>query len=135
MPTQGWCDPASRWLLLAPEGAIAVDTGDQRAAILELRALKTGTPVGLCGRRGLRSIARQAEVDVERIYVTLPDARRPIAAGAHGLPLRWIARSVLTVPSGQWRAHRVATLAVRLCRVAPWLLGFTGQRVAVGRRR
>lgn len=135
MPEPGWRDPASRWLLLAPSGGVAVDTQDQRASILELRALAPGTPVALAGRRGLHSIARQAEVDIERIFVTLPDAQRPIAVGTYGLPLRWIARSVLTVPSGRWRRHFLATLAVRLCRVAPWLLGAVGQRVAIGRRR
>jgi len=135
MPAQGWQDPGARWMLLAPAGAVAVDTRDRQASIAGMRTLDPGTSVGLSGRRGLRSVARQAGVDLERTYVVLPDSRWPVAMAAYGPPLRWVAGSMLTVPSGQWRGHFWATLAVRLCRAAPWLLGMVGHRVAIGRRR
>ena len=135
MPAQGWQNPGARWLLLAPAGAVAVDTRDRQASIAGMRTLAPGTSVGLSGRRGLRSIARHAGVDLERTYVVLPDSGWPVAMAAYGAPLRWVAGSVLTVPSGRWRGHFWATLAVRLCRVAPWLLGMVGHRVAIGRRR
>lgn len=135
MPIQDWQDPGARWLLLAPAGAVAVNTHDRTTSIVGIRALDPGTSVGLSGRRGLRSVARRAHVDLERTYVVLPDAGSPVAMAAHGRPLRWVAGSVLTVPSGHWRGYFWASLAVRLCRVAPWLLGAVGHRVAIGRRR
>lgn len=129
-----WREPAHRWLLLAPAGTVPVPV-DQPDATVTLRRLPAGTPVAVVGRRGVGAVARQAEVTAGRRLLALPAADNPVAVAAPGTGLRWVARAVLTVPSGRARGHLAATLAVRLARRAPWLLRWAGgQWVLLGRR-
>ncbi|HTZ44838.1 MAG TPA: hypothetical protein VMB79_13325 [Jatrophihabitans sp.] len=130
----GWRRPDGRWLLLAPAGAVPVPVTDRWRAVQRLAGLPSGTPVALVGRRGLRGVAWQAEVVPGPGYLVLPAADRPVAVAAPGPGLAWVARTVLTVPSGRHRGQLAATLAVRAARHAPWLLRAAGQRLLLGRR-
>jgi len=129
-----WREPAHRWLLLAPAGTVPVAV-DRPDATVTLRRLPPGTPVAMVGRRGVGAVARQAEVAVDRRLLALPAADNPVAVAAPGAGLRWVARTMLTVPSGRSRGHLAATLAVRVARRAPVLLRWAGgQWVLLGRR-
>ena len=130
-----WADPRARWLLLAPAGTRPISVTDRYAAARALRALPIGTPVAIAGRRRLRTLARQSDVVPSQSLLSLPGIELPVAVAAPGPGLAWVARSVLTVPSGRHRGHLLATCAVRLARRAPWLLRGVGERVLLGNRR
>ncbi|MDQ1738012.1 MAG: hypothetical protein QOH56_4263 [Pseudonocardiales bacterium] len=133
--TPPWSDPAARWLLLAPTGTVGVRVEDRHTAIRRLRGLPAGSPVAIVGSRTIRTIARQSEVDAGQTFLVLPGLDLPVAVAAPGPGLKWVANSVLTVPSGRYRGHLVATWAVHLARRAPWLLRAVGGRVLLGSRR
>ena len=135
MSSAGWSDPAARWLLLAPDGAVPVQLTDRFETARLIRALPAGTPVALVGRWGLRSTARQADLDLDATYVSLPSTSTPVAVTRSNVGLAWVAQSVLTVPPGRSRGHLAATLATRIARRAPWLLRLVGGRVLMGIRR
>jgi hypothetical protein len=137
-----WSAPDQRWRLLAPDGAVVVEVrGRGSAPAARLRALPRNAPVvllapGRGGRRRLRRLARRAGLAVHAEYVALPSLATPVAlTQVRPGPLRWTARTVLTVPSGVTRAHGPAWVAIRLVRAVPRLLGVpAGGRVLVGRR-
>ena len=130
-----WADPRSRWLLLAPAGTRAVSAANRYAAARTLRALPAGAPVAIAGGRRLRMLARQGDVLPSLSFLSLPGTELPVAVSAAGPGLRWVARSVLTVPPGRARGHFAATCAVRLARRMPWLLHWVGEQVLLGSRR
>src|SRR6476660_3085613 len=113
MPRESWCDPATRWTLLAPAGSIPITVTVRDDALQTLHELPSGTEVTLAGRRGLRKVARQAGVEVAAEYIALPSTAVPIAVAEHGAGMRWVANAVLTVPSGRSRGHLAMTLAAR----------------------
>jgi hypothetical protein len=137
-----WSASDQRWRLLAPDGAAVVEVRGRAAEpVARLRALPRNAPVvllapGRGGRRRLRRVARRAGLAVHAEYVALPSLATPVAlTQVRPGPLRWTARTVLTVPSGVTRAHRPAWAAIRLVRAVPRLLGLpAGGRVLVGRR-
>jgi hypothetical protein len=143
-----WSAPDQRWRLLAPDGAAVVEVRGRGSAAVSakgqanrLRALPRNAPVvllapGRGGRRRLRRVARRAGLAVDAEYVALPSLATPVAlTQVRPGPLRWTARTVLTVPSGVTRLHQPAWLAIRLVRAVPRLLGVpAGGRVLVGRR-
>jgi hypothetical protein len=135
MTRAGWSNPETRWLLLAPEGAVPVELGVRDETVRTLRALPSGTPVAVAGKRGLRAVARQAEVDIDLIYLALPGTATPVAVAHSNKGLDWVAHSVLTVPPGRSRRHLAATIAMRGVRHAPWLLRAVGEHVLIGTRR
>ena len=137
-----WSAPDQRWRLLAPDGAAVVEVRRRAGEpVTRLRALPGGAPAVLLapghgGRRRLRRVARRAGLAVHAEYVALPSLATPVAlTQVRTGPLRWTARTVLTVPSGVTRLHRPAWAAIRLVRAVPRLLGLpAGGRVLVGRR-
>jgi hypothetical protein len=133
MLPESWCDPATRWTLLAPAGSVPIDVAVREDALQALQALPSGTEVTLAGKRGLRRIARQAGVLVSAEYVALPSTSTPVAVAGHGPGLRWVAHSVLTVPSGRSRGHLAMTVGAMVARRWPRLLGAAGHHVLVGR--
>ena len=80
-----------------------------------------------CARWPVRRVRVAAE------YVALPITAMPVA-GHHGAGMRWIAHTVLTVPSGRsvatWHDARRA-----VARRWPRLLGLAGHHLLVGRLR
>jgi hypothetical protein len=135
MPSAGWSEPTSRWLLLAPAGTVPVPLTQRHETIQLLRRLPAGTQVAIAGQKGLRVIARQAEIETGLCYVALPDTFTPVAVTRSRIGLAWVANSILTVPPGGSRVHLVATLAIWLARRQPRLLRLLGGRVLMGRRR
>jgi hypothetical protein len=103
----------------------------------DLRGLATGSRVllldGRPGSRGrLRALARAGGLQVAHEYVVLPGSGRPLfVLDDDPATVRWVCRSVLTVPPGTTVLAAPVDLAVRLMRaVTPWwLLG----RIAPGR--
>ena len=135
MPRESWCDPATRWTLLAPAGSIPITVTVRDDALQTLHELPSGTEVTLAGRRGLRKVARQAGVEVAAEYVALPSTAMPVAVAEHGAGMRWVANAVLTVPSGRSRGHLAMTLAAHVARRWTRLLGLAGHHLLVGRLR
>ncbi len=130
-------DLDQRWRLLVPPDAVAVTAVPRAAALAKLRALAPDTPVALMGGRRLRWLARRAGVRVTAEYLALPSLATPVAiARRKPETLRWMARTVLTVPSGITRLHAPAWLGVKAVRTLPGLLSRApaGERLIVGIR-
>lgn len=128
-------DLDQRWRLLVPAGAVVVDAASRRVAVRAMRALPPQTLVVLIGGRRLRLLAHRARLHLEAEYVALPSLATPVAiTQVDRGPLRWTARTVLTVPSGVTRLHAPIWLAVRGVRAFPRLIAWApaGDRMAVG---
>ena len=131
-------DLDQRWLLLVSPDTVVVNVRQRRSeAIAELRALPPGMPVALAGGRRLGWLAWRGRMRVDKRYVALPSLDTSVAITQVGNgPLRWMTRTVLTVPSGITRLHAPVWLAVRLVRALPTLLSRApaGDRILVGTR-
>ncbi len=130
-------EPDQRWRLLVPPGSTIVTTADRKAAVAELRGLPSGTPAVIVGGRRVRWLAFRARLRVRDVYVALPSLQTPVAITMVAKdPLRWTARTVVTVPSGITRLHAPLWMAVRLLRAVPRLLSWApaGDRIVVGTR-
>ena len=126
-----------RWRLLLPAGAVVMTVGRRRTAFRQVRDLPSGTTVALVGGRRLRGLARLSGLRIRAEYVALPSLAMPVAISKVGRePLRWTARTVLTVPSGVTRLHAPMWFVVRLVRALPAVLPRmpAGDRVLIGTR-
>jgi hypothetical protein len=131
-------DLDQRWRLLVPLDVVVVTAATPRAdALAQLRALPSGTPVAVVGVPRPGWLAARGRVKVHRRYVVLPSVGTPVAItqldrGA----LAWMARTVLTVPSGVTRLHAPVWAAVRVVRALPRLLRLApaSHRILVGTR-
>jgi hypothetical protein len=134
--------PGLPWSLLVPSGCTVVELpGRGKPAIDRLLAGLQCLPAGssvllLDGRAGsrtrLRAMARAGGLDVVHEYVVLPRlASALFVMDDDPATVRWVCRSVLTVPPGTTVLAAPVDLAVRLLRAAApwWLLG----RLAPGR--
>jgi hypothetical protein len=129
--------PDQRWRLLVPAGAVVMTVGRRRTTFRQVRDLPSGTTVALVGGRRLRGLARVAGLRIRAEYVALPSLAMPVAISTVARePLRWTARTVLTVPSGVTRLHAPLWLAVRLVRALPAVLPRlpAGDRILIGTR-
>ena len=132
-----FAEPDQRWRLLVPPGSTVVTTADRKAAVSELRALPSGRPAVIVGGRRVRWLAFRGRLRVRDVYVALPSLQTPVAITMIARdPLRWTARTVVTVPSGVTRLHAPLWTAVRLLRAVPRLLSWApaGDRIVVGTR-
>lgn len=130
-------DLDQRWRLLVPTSAVVVIVDSRRAAVRQMRALPASTAVVLVGGRRLRPLARRGKLRVNAEYTALPSLATPVAiAQLTGYPLRWMVRTVLTVPSGVTRWHAPMWAGVRLFRALPRLMAWApaGDRLLVGTR-
>ncbi|HKD98624.1 MAG TPA: hypothetical protein VKB69_13675 [Micromonosporaceae bacterium] len=131
--------PEERWRLLVPPGAVVVRAERRRYALAAwaLRELPPGVRVAIVGGVRCGRLARRNGVTLERSYVVLPSLSHPVAVAMVARePLRWFARSVLTVPPGTARLHGLKWLAVKVMRWRPGLLVHApaGDRIVIGVR-
>jgi hypothetical protein len=130
-------DLDQRWRLLVPAQSVVLGSDSRRAVVADVEALPSGTSVTLVGGRRLRGLARRSGLRVLAEYVALPSLATPVAiTQVEPGPLRWAARTVLTVPSGVSRWHAPVWYAVRLVKVFPRLMSRApaGDRLLVGER-
>jgi hypothetical protein len=96
--------------------------------------LPEGSTVVLVGGRRPGRFARRAGLRVRAEYLALPSLAAPVAITRLDRgPMRFLARTVLTVPSGVTRSHLPIWLAIRLIRAVPRLLAVApaGDRLLV----
>ncbi|WP_214325147.1 hypothetical protein [Nonomuraea sediminis] len=118
-----WAAHGERWRLLLPPGTELVRVPDHPV-------LPSGKQVAvLGGRRQVRAALRRAGLHPETVYVALPSFADPVLVVPLRSPLLgWAARGVLTVPPDVTWPHPVYSLAVRLVRRLPWLLGLLARQ-------
>jgi len=132
--------PQDRWRVLLPADTVVVDVrwGVDAIADNTFDSLTRGDRVAIVGGRRGRRLARRHRLRVESMYVALPSLQRPVAvAEVAAESLRWFARSVLTVPPGEFRLHGPKWAVVKLLRRRPALLARLpiGDRIVIGVRR